>query len=552
MKSLLKKAEAAASVFKSNKTGRRLAVACGVLAVLAVAFFLARGGGARGRMPSYTESPVETRTITSSLTGSGTLQPANSYTVTTLVEGDILSAAFEEGDTVEKDTVLYEIDSSDAANNIEKSQLSLNQAQRSCDDAEDSRQVRATISGSVYSLSVDVGDEVSQGQEIAVLWKSDTMKLTVPFPADDAKGFQVGQAAEVLLDGSFETLSGTVTAVSGSDIVGAGNMVTRNVTVSVKNPGGLGADQAASVTIGGIGCAAAGKFAYQAESTVTASVSGTVTAVHVREGAAVSKKQVLVTLGGDALEDSIQNARENLRSAQLSMDSTQNQMDNYTLTSPIRGTIVDKQYKAGDTVESGRALCTIYDLTYLELTMSIDELDISKVSVGQSVQVTADAIEGKTYTGEITKVSLMGQTSGGVTSYPVTVRIDETDGLRPGMNVDAEIVLSQAEDALAVPVEAVSRGNLVLVTKNSPSAQNPADREAPEGYVYIAVETGVSDSNYIQITSGLQSGDTVAYQPASTSGSLMMMGGGPPPEDGGDFGGDPGGGPGGMRGGPMG
>lgn len=349
MKSLLKKAEASAAL-KPKKTRRRLAAVCGVLVVLGLVLFLPRGGGARGRTPAYAEAPVESRTITSSLTGSGTLQPASAYTVTTLVQGDILSAGFEEGDTVEKGTVLYEIDSSDAANNIEKSQLSLNQAQRSYDDAVDSRQVRSAISGAVFSLSVEVGDEVGQGQEIAVVRDGGTIKLTVPFPADDAKGFSVGQAAEVLLDGSFEKLSGTVTAVSGSDQVGTGNMMTRNVTVSVKNPGGLGADQAATVTNGGAGCAAAGKFTYQAESTVTAAVSGTVTAVHVREGAAVSRDQVLVTLGGDALESSIQNARDNLRSAQLSMDSTQNQMDNYTLTSPISGTVVDKQYKAGDTV----------------------------------------------------------------------------------------------------------------------------------------------------------------------------------------------------------
>ena len=538
---------------KPLKIKRYLLAAGAVIVILAIVLPLARGGGGN-RLPSYQEVSAENRTIVSSLTGSGTLQPANSYTVTTLVEGDILSAAFEEGDTVEKGAVLYQIDSSDAANNIERSQLSLNQAQRSYEDAVDNRQIRATIAGSVFRLSVDVGDEVSQGQEIAVLRESDTMKLTVPFPADDAEAFTIGQTAEVLLDGSFETLSGTVTAVSGSNIVGSGNAITRNVTISVKNPGGLGVDQAASVTIGGVGCSETGKFAYQAESTVTASVSGTVTAVHVREGEAVSKNQVLLTLGGDGLEDSIQNAQDNLRSAQLSMDSTRNQLDNYTLTSPISGTIVDKQYKAGDTVASGRALCTIYDLTWLELTMNIDELDINKISVGQSVQITADAIEDQTHTGEITKVSLVGQTSGGVTSYPVTVRIDETGGLRPGMNVDAEIVLKQVDNALAVPVEAVSRGNLVLVTKDSPSAANPADQEAPEGYAYITVETGVSDDSYIQITSGLQSGDVVAYQPASTASSdPMMMGGydGPPPEEGGGYGEGPGGG-GGMRGGPMG
>lgn len=560
MESILNRAKGAEAALHSvwrekNPIRRRwLVPAAAAAAVLIAAVLLLRGRGGRSAGLAYLEAPAERRTIVSTLTGSGTLLPANSYTVTTLAEGDILTAAFEEGDLVEKDTVLYEIDSSDAANNIEKAQISLNQAQRNYDDAADSRNIRAGISGTLFSLLVDVGDEVSPGQEIAVIRDSATMELTVPFPADDAAGFYTGQAAEVLLDGSFETLSGTVTAVSGSDIVGTGNTVTRNVTVSVQNPGGLGVEQAASVSIGGVGCASSGTFAYRSENTVTASVSGTVAAVHVREGSRVSKNQALVTLGGDALENSIQNARDSLRSAELSMDSTQNQLDSYTVTSPIRGTVVDKQYKAGDTVESGKTLCTIYDLSYLEMTMNIDELDIGKVAVGQSVQITADAVEGQTYTGVITKVSVLGTTSGGVTSYPATVRIDSTEGLRPGMNVDAEIVLEQAEDVLTVPVEAVSRGNLVLVTENSPSAAAAEDREAPEGYVYVTVEAGVSDDSYAQILTGLQEGDTVAYLPSSGDGGMMMFGGmGGVSISAGPDSGPGGGGPrGGMGGGPMG
>lgn len=531
-----------------------------ILVAAAAAAFSLRGGGRRSIQVSYQETPVVARTITSALTGSGTLLPANSYTVTTLVEGDILAAGFEEGDMVEKDTVLYEIDSSDAANNIEKAQISLNQAHRNYEDAVDGQYLRAGSSGSLFSLLVDVGDEVAQGQEIAVIRQSDTMKLTVSFPADDAEGFYVGQTAEVLLDGSFETLEGTVTAVSGSDIVGTGNMVTRNVTVSVKNPGGLGVEQAASVTINGVGCAASGTFAYQSESTLVSSVSGTVAAVHVKEGAAVSKDQILLTLSGSSLEEMLQSAQDSLRNAELSMDSTQNPQDSYTITSPIQGTIVDKQYKTGDTVEGGKALCTIYDLSYLELTMNIDELDISKISEGQAVQVTADAVEGQTYTGVITKVSVLGSTSSGVTSYPVTVRIDETDGLRPGMNVDAEIILEEAEDVLSVPVEAVNRGGLVLITRDSPSASAAAEQEAPEGYVYITVETGVSDDSYIQVISGLQEGDTVAYVSSSGGNSMAFPGGmgvvpigGSGERPSGAPGGGPGGrAPGGMKGGPMG
>ena len=155
---------------------------------------------------------------------------------------------------------------------------------------------------------------------------------------------------------------------------------------------------------------------------------------------------------------------------------------------------------------SNNTLCIIYDLTYLQMTLNIDELDIDNVEVGQMVNVTSDAKEGQTFTGVVTKVSVVGTTSGGTTTYPVTVRIDDTDGLRPGMNVDAEIVLSSADGVLAIPSLAVNRGDTVLITSDSPSAANALEQEAPEGYAYVQVTTGVSDDSYIEITSGSAGG----------------------------------------------
>lgn len=510
---------------KFPKVKKRWLLLAALLAAAALAAFLSsRGRAPQGGGLTYTQAEVSSRTITKSLSGSGTLQPANSYTVTTLAEGDILSADFEEGDMVEKDMVLYQIDSSDASNNIEKAQISLEQAQRSYDKSMDKQYVRAKTSGQVYSLEVEVGDEVSQGQTVATIRDSSVMQLTVPFPADDAETFYAGQAASVTLDGSFETLSGTVKSVSGSEIIGTGNMVTRSVTISVANPGAISAEQTASASIGGIQGAGSASFTYNSQSTLTAQASGTVVSISVPEGGSIEKNQILLTLGGSDMNDTLQNAQDSLRNAQLSMESTQKQLDNYTITSPISGTIVDKQYKTGDTVESGRTLCTIYDLSYLEMTLNIDELDISSVSVGQTVQITADAVENGSYQGVITKVSVAGTTSGGITSYPVTIRIDETEGLLPGMNVDAEIVIASAEDTLAIPNGAVSRGSLVLVTEDSPSAANAVEQEAPEGYVYVQVETGVSDDDYIQIISGLQQGDTVGYLALAGSSSSDMMG----------------------------
>ena len=476
---------------------------------------------------SYTEAAPERRDVTNTLSGTGTLNPANTYTVKSLVDGKVLTGTIEEGDIVEESNVLYTIDSSDASTNFEKAEIAMQQAQRSYDKVVDRQYVRAEVAGVVSSLKVTKGDEVTSGQEVAVIRDSSRMLLTLEFPAADAANFSVGQSAAVTLDGTFEQLDGTVTSVSGTDALSAGNLLTRTVTITVKNAGGLTTAQAATASINGVSSIGSATFAYQAERTLTAQAAGTVTSINVQEGSEVAKDDIILGLSGDDLTESIQSASESLRSAEISMQNLQDAMNNYTITAPISGTIIEKDAKVGDAVKAGDTLCIVYDLSYLEMSINVDELQISSISVGQKVQITADAVPDKTYVGTVTRVSMNGASNGGTTTYPVTIRIDDTDGLRPGMNANAEIVVAQANNALVVPNAAVVRGSYVLVTKDSPSAANAdTTMEAPEGFVYVPVKTGVSDDDYTQIVSGIQEGDTIGYDPSSVSSDSYYDDGG--------------------------
>ena len=193
----------------------------------------------------YVEAALERRDITNTFSGSGTISAANTYTVKSLVKGTVLTADFEVGDTIEKGTVLYTIDSSDVATSVEKAQLALEQAQRSYDDAADAQYIRSVIGGTVASIKVKAGDYVTAGQEIATVRDDSSLLLTLEFPAADASGFAVGQAAQVILNGTFETLSGTVQAVAGTDTISSGNLLVRTVTIAVPNNGSLTTAQAA-------------------------------------------------------------------------------------------------------------------------------------------------------------------------------------------------------------------------------------------------------------------------------------------------------------------
>ncbi|MDN5351814.1 MAG: HlyD family secretion protein [Clostridiales bacterium] len=562
---------------KSKKKIRKRVIAIVlIVALVGTGTFLYLRRNATSTSTSDTEMvtyTVATGNISETLSGSGTLEPANSYSVTTLVTGDILSSDFEEGDIVDKDTLLYVVDSTDAENSLTKSEDSLEQTQRNYDrtvETLDDLNVKATLDGRLIDLEVEVGDSVSAGETVATIRNSDTMSIVLPFVSEDAKLIAAGDMAIVTLDGTFESIEGVVTAVSNVDDVQTGNVLSRDVTIEVSNPGGITPTTSATATVGTLACLDAAIFDYKEEGDVKALVSGDVTAINVSTGTFVHKDDVLFTMESDTLSDSLQDAAYSLDNAKLSLESQQEELDNYSITSPIYGTIIEKNYKAGDTLSSNAGtLCTIYDLSYLTMTLDVDELDISKVSVGQTVTITADAADGKTYEGTVTKINIKGTTSNGVTSYPVTIQVDDTDGLLPGMNVDAEIVVASTENALLIPISAVSRGNRVLVQSDATSATEASTSGAgpdsaanagtdagsgamettslggttiPDGYTYVTVETGLSDEDYIEITSGLSEGDVIMYsQGASTTvtevDSMFNNSGGPS-----DTGGMPGGG----------
>lgn len=498
-----------------------------ILIILLVAKLIPNKNDNSSDASEYSYATAQKMNITESLSGSGTLQPADQYTVTTLLEGDVLEDTFEEGDTVTKDEVLYKLDSSDAETSIEKAEISASSSQRSYENAVkdlDDLNVKSKVSGTVIDLAVEVGDKVSAGEQIATVRDDSEMTLELPFPADEASNFYVGQSATVTLYGSFETLSGYVSEVSGATQVITGNIMVRNVKINVENPGAISDSQLATAEVGSSGSTSSGNFTYKENRAVYAEVSGEVSKIVADEGTTVSKNSTIIVLDSSSVTDSVQSAKDNVKESQLSLESQYDALDNYTIKSPIDGTVISKEVKSGDTIDSGAQLCTIYDLSYLTISMDVDELDISKVAVGQKVQVTADAVEGETFEGTVTNINLAGTTSNGVTTYPVEVQIDDYGDLLPGMNVDTVIVVDEAQDVIAVPVSAVERGNKVLVQTGAKSD----DSSVPDGYEYVDVELGISSDDYIEIKSGIDEGASIAYKTQTTSSddTQVMMGGG--------------------------
>lgn len=500
---------------------------------------------------TFIESVAEIRDIQNTLTGTGTLMPINEYSVTTLARGEVLTDTFEEDDYVEEGQILYTIDSSDVEQTIEKNQISLAQSQLSYNSVlEDlaNLTIEASKSGAIVEVNVEVGDDVSNGTVIATIRDSATMVLTVPFNSADAQTFSIGQTATVTLDSSFETLTGTVSEIDGVDTVLTGNQVIRYVTINVSNPGALSQSSIASANINGIACTTGGTFDYNAETDITAETSGEVVSLSISVGSLVSKNQVVCVLSNTSTENQVTNSALSLQTTQLTLDNSIEELEDYTITSPISGTVVTKEIQAGDNIDSTSSvssLALIYDLSALKFELSLDELDANTVAVGQEVEISVDALDGEIFTGYITKISVAGTTANGATTYPVTVELTEfSDDLLPGMNIDASIIIEESAGAVSVPIGAVQRGDVVYIKDDGTSTASKETEESeegagaragggtvsevPDGYIAVPVVTGISDGTYIEILSGISEGDTV-YIPqtvsvsSSTDEMSMMM-----------------------------
>lgn len=525
---------------KKRKWPKRVVILAVVAAVIMLALWKLNSTGQQVLSASYIPVPATIQDITVSVSSTGTVQPIDSYKVTALVKGEILDAPFEEGATVKEGDLLYQIDAKDVYNSIERSELALEQARLSYNellknkgDSQKNLDIKANASGVVQEVYYKVGDTVAAGTILADILDRDNMLLTVPFHAVDAAGFSLGQAASVVVDGTYETLQGTVDSIAVSDTTGQGGTLVREVTIKVRNPGALSDTSTGTAAIGAADCAASGPFKYAAQKSLAAKTTGEIASLSIGEGDYVSEDQIVGSFKAADMDSQIENARLSIQSSELALQSTKDQLENYTITSPISGTVIEKNFKAGDNVDATSAagtgsMAVIYDMSVLTFEMKINELDINKISVGQEVQITSAALEGQSFTGHVDKININGTTSGNTTSYPVTVVIDDPGDLLPGMNVSAEIVTQQVKGVLTVPIEAVERGQgAAQVTVALPGALNEAGTMVadPTKLEPREVELGSNDDANIEILSGLQEGDVVVYANQYSNMMAMMMGG---------------------------
>jgi RND family efflux transporter MFP subunit len=195
------------------------------------------------------------------------------------------------------------------------------------------------------------------------------------------------------------------------------------------------------------------------------------------------------------------------------IEKVQRDMNALTIKAPMQGLVVyefnwqtDKKFSIGDEVWPGSSLISLPDLSKMQVATMVNEVDVSKVKVGQEVKVKLDAFPDRMFSGVINSVATIGKNkdnNAAVKVFDVLIDVNEVDPVfKPGMTTSNEIVTEIVSDVLSIPLEAIFTKDLkTIVYKITGSSIQP-----------VEVTLGKKNSDFVIIEKGLKFGDVVALK----------------------------------------
>ena len=499
---------------RSRKKVISIVVACViVLGAAGAGVYFWKGGFGSAKAStttSYSVVSLTTGDIEKSITGTGTLAADGTATQNAPIDLTVDEVKATVGQSVKKGDAIATVDTDKLADTIATLRSDLSTLDSSIAQAaaqqDDTVKVTSPVSGRVKQILASDGDDAST----LTLSKGGLMVLSTDglmrFDCTLTKAGAVAAGDDVTVTAGGSNYSGLVTEVSadGKSCV---------ITLSDYGPK-VGAKATAKVDGKAIG---SGKLSINQPYTVAATTGGVVGTIYVSENQRVYKNSSLVKLIGVPVSQSYQDSLTTRQQKLDTLNAALALQASGTLTADQDGVISTLPVAAGQQVNAGSPVVEYYTGGTAALDVAVDELDIGSVQVGQTATVAVDAVDGKTYDATVNSISQVGTTNNGVTTYTVGLKLADTDGLRIGMNATATIVIEQHKNVLMLPMTALqsSQGEqyVWLYTGSLPedSSKDPGTR--------TVVETGLSNDNYVEVTSGLTADDQVVVVRTRSSNS---------------------------------
>lgn len=362
--------------------------------------------------------------------------------------------------------------------------------------------LKSPAAGRVKALYAQAGQSVQEvmAEHGALALLSTDGKMRVDIPAGD---LQQGQAVKVIVDGTG--YDGVVSAVQGD---------TASVTFT---DDGIATDAQAQVQKDGV-TLGEGTAQINMPLEITAQ-EGTIDKVHLSENQSVTQSTSTFYLTNKPTSKAYAAlVQERADTLDLLRRAQELKQAGGVITAPVDGVVGEVTAQENQPLAADERMLTLHTTDSFNLVVGVDELDIGNVQLGQDANIELDALEGQVLTGTVKKISQLGSPSGGVTTYSVTLEVPIHDGMKMGMNGTATILVEQRENVLLVPIQALqsSRGEQYVWLAGE------GDDGAPG--IRTPVETGLSDSNYAEVLSGLNEGDEVVVVRSATDTGMPMFG----------------------------
>lgn len=465
---------------------------------------------------AYSEYTISRGSLSKTVTGTGTLSIARTEELALPYAVTVTETLVEEGDTVTAGQPLMRIDTAALQTTIDELQTALDTTEDEisalADDYVNAKYLKLGIDGVVKEIYLSKGeylqDVMAEHGSLALL--SLDGKMYVDIPAEE--GMEVNTKLTVILNGSryldavVRSVEDGVARITFTDLYAANGQ-----EVDVRYNSRIIATAPAYI-----------HMPYH----VTSNEQGYIETVQLEVNAkkySGNRICYLVNIPMSATYTAKQQTRETQMKQLSDMKAL---LADGCVKAPADGIVSTAVAASATAQEAYTVLASLYVGDEKEMVISVDELDITSVAVGQKVDIAMDAIEDKTYPATVSKVSQIGTASGGVTVYNVTLTVEGDERLRFGMNGTATIHIEERSDILLLPLTALnsSRGQSYVWLKSD-------DASSGEPGVRTRVETGLSDETYAEVTSGLNEGDVIlitreADENSSGSSSFGGMGGG--------------------------
>lgn len=481
--------------------------------------------------------------IKTTISGSGTLSALEQTTATAAGDGRVEAVLKAPGETVAAGEPVLRLTSETIKSELDTLYVQLAAVQNQLAGTTHDRtnlNVTAPRAGIVKDIRAAAGDAAESFGYLCVIATDGKMKLTI----DASEG--VTAYREVIVDVDGTKTKATVVSVSD----GKADILFEDAGYACGTP--ASAETAEGEALG------SGRIEVSDHVIVRAD-AGCIDAVLVTENQKVAKGEKLFTLRAGAPTSAYETRKAKETELRKQIETLE---DALTITSDFDGILAELSVQAGDEVAEGDALCVFTRTDGYTLQLSIDELDLASVQLGQAVEITLDALEGQSFSGRVTNLSYAGSGSY-VTTYTATITTEPIAGAYPGMSASAEITTATSGTSLIIPVGTVRYENGQAYVLRAPETalegeRVPAEQVDEANLEHVSVTTGMSDGTYLVITAeGLSAGDllyektletTAVYTPDSDAVQFPgmtvgeMPGGGFIASDGGfegrDFGGE--------------